>query len=97
MSQAAALIAAHLSAPCASPDAVKPEHIIECVRQGALCAPDETTNGLIAAGLFTEIAPELLLRCAAELGLPRERLLKLYEAARAGGSYPVPYWEQHLC
>ncbi|MCX8018400.1 MAG: hypothetical protein N2690_10945 [Rhodocyclaceae bacterium] len=97
MSAAAALIAGHLSAPCASPDALKPEHIIECVRQGALCAPSETINGLIAAGLFTEIAPELLLRCAAELGLPRAHLIKLYEAARARGSYPVPYWEHDLC
>ena len=87
---AASLIACHLNAPYGK--IVSAGDVVASLRSGYFAALSEEANGILEA-LFTEVPPDLILKCANQVGAPLERVAHLYELALELGVMRSPEWE----
>ena len=88
--RAASLIATHLNAPYG--EIVSAEDVIASLRSGCFAAASDEANGILEA-LFTEVSPDLILQCAAQVDAPLERVAHLYKMALELGVMRSPAWE----
>lgn len=70
------------------------EQLASALRAGSVrrTSPSPAAAALISS-LFTELAPNLILRCAAEAGADVEQVNQLYEEALADALPRAPAWE----
>ena len=90
---AASLIATHLNAPYGK--IVSAEDVIVSLKSGHFAASSEEANRILEA-LFTEVTPDLILRCANQVGAHLDRVAHLYELALELGVMRSPEWEASI-
>lgn len=88
---AAALIATHLNAPYGR--IVSARDVALSLTSGRLSASTKEANDILS-GLFVEVEPRLILRCAREEGAGPDEVKRLYQETVHGGCMRVPDWEK---
>lgn len=88
---AAALVATHLNAPYGP--VVTEGDVVASMRRGDLLGLTEEVKAVMS-GLFCELDPQLIVRCAVEAGVPIERVNRLYLDTVRFGAFRCPAWEQ---
>ncbi|WP_082516723.1 hypothetical protein [Acidovorax sp. Leaf78] len=87
---AASLIATHLNAPYGR--IVSAGDVALSLTSGRLSAATKAANDILS-GLFAEVEPRLILRCAQEEGAALEAVQRLYEETVVQGCVRSPEWE----
>lgn len=88
---AASLIATHLNAPYGR--IVSARDVALSLISGRLNASTKAANDILS-GLFVEIEPRLILRCAREEGAALQAVQELYEESVVRGCMRSPEWER---
>lgn len=88
---AASMIATHLNTPYGK--IVCEQDVIDSLRNGHFSATTEPANAILSA-LFLEILPELIYRCAREIGASQEAIFQLYQQSVLLTGLPCREWEQ---
>lgn len=88
---AASMIATHLNAPYGP--IVSAQDVATSLATGQLSAATEKSNAILEA-LFTEVSPDLILRCADEIHASLETVKQLYRQTLERGVMRSPEWEQ---
>ena len=87
---AASLIATHLNAPYG--EIVSADDVIASLKSGHLSASTKEANGILEA-LFTEVPPDLILKCADQVQAPLESVNHLYQVTLTLGLMRSQAWE----
>ena len=87
---AARLIAAHMNAPYGQ--IVSAADVVASLKSGHFAASTKEANGILEA-LFTEISPDLIMKCAEQIQAPLEMVNRLYHASLSLGIMRSQEWE----
>lgn len=88
---AAFMIATHLNAPYGR--IVTERDVALSLITGELSGASKAANEILT-GIFVELEPRLILRCAKEEGASLELLWRLYQEILTLGNVQSPTWEQ---
>ena len=87
---AASLIATHMNAPYGK--LVSAEDVAASLKSGSLAASTQEANGILEA-LFTEVSPDLILKCADQIHAPLGMVNRLYRVTLDRGLMHSQAWE----
>ena len=88
---AAGLIATHMNAPYGP--LIQDADVIASMRNGKLSAASADANAILG-GMFGEVEPNLIVRCALEADVPLKQVDALYRDTLAWGFMRCPAWER---
>lgn len=88
---AASLIATHMNAPYGK--IVIAGDVVASLKSGFLAASTQESNGILEA-LFTEVPPDLILKCASQIQTPLETVNRLYQVTLDRGLMRSQEWEE---
>lgn len=89
----AQLIATHMNVPYGR--VVSAADVVASLKAGRLLAPSKFANEILA-GLFVEMEPRLILRCAQQENVAISNVQRLYEDTVRVGLMPAPAWEETM-
>ena len=81
----------HLNTPYGK--IVRAQDVIDSLKNGRFSATTEKANAILSA-LFLEIPPDLIFRCASEIGASQEAVYQLYRQSVQLTGLPCQEWEQ---
>ncbi|WP_041950044.1 hypothetical protein [Verminephrobacter eiseniae] len=87
---AASLIATHMNAPYGK--LVSAGDVVASLKSGFLAASTQEANGILEA-LFTEVPPDLILKCADQIQAPLGMVNHLYQVTLDRGLMHSQAWE----
>lgn len=87
------LISGHLNTPVGS--VLTAEDVSASLKNGCLSAHSEKANAVLG-GIFIEIEPRLIARCALEVSTTIEQANRLYRDTLAHGFARCPSWESSV-
>lgn len=87
---ALALIASHLNAPYGP--VLAESDVLDSLKNGRLSASSEKANAVLG-GMFVEVEPRLIARCALEAKVTIQQANRLYQDTIANAFPKCPQWE----
>ena len=88
---AAALIVGQMNAPYGH--VLDEQAVRNSLRNGKLSAGSEAANEILG-GMFYEMDPATIVRCAVEIKVPIAQVNRLYQETLGRGNLRSPAWEQ---
>jgi hypothetical protein len=88
---AAALIACHMNVPYGH--VLDEQDVWDSLRNGKLSAKSEAANAILG-GMFCEMEPATIVRCAVEIKVSIAQVNRLYQETLADGFVRCPAWEE---
>lgn len=88
--KAAALISSHLNAPFGA--VLVESDVLDSLKKGRLSGQTEQANAVLG-GMFVEVEPRLIARCALEAHVTIEHANSLYQDTVANAFPRCPHWE----